>query len=166
MWFAEVKSEFKGTTAKKIAADFGISEPMLSHYLKISRFPDEVRSRLKDVRRVSVAVARQVVEAIDADGNAGLAKVLAALDGAPEEIDADTQVNLIIRATTKAERKASAPKPRSEHFVVGGRRCATLARSGKTSLIRFSTEVPHERVRELLVKFVEEENAKRGEQTL
>src|SRR3954464_6372090 len=122
MWFAEVKNEFKGTMAKKIAADFGISEPMLSHYLKISRFPDQVRSRLKDVRKVSVAVARQVVEAIDSDGDAGFAKVLAALDGAPEEIDADAQVNLIIRATTKTERKASAPKPRSEHFVIGGRR--------------------------------------------
>ena len=68
-WFAEVRDRLK-TSAKEIAAQFGVDPSTFSLYLRIARFPDEILERLEEPRRLAVIPARRVMEAIESDPTA------------------------------------------------------------------------------------------------
>lgn len=146
-WFADVKTRLN-VQAKDIATQFGLDPSTLSLYLRLARFPDEILSRLRDPRRLSVLRARRVMEALEDDPNV-LARILEALDhhardshdGMP---DADAQIDTLIAIIDGKSRKRTierAPVPERRHIVHRGRRVGTLTRNGGQWVFRFATSL-------------------------
>ena len=77
-WFSEVRDRLQ-TTAKEIAAQFGVDPSTFSLYLRLSRFPDEILDRLDEPQRLAVLPARRIMEAIEGDPTA-VQRILDALD--------------------------------------------------------------------------------------
>ena len=77
-WFSEVRDRLK-TTAKEIAAQFGVDPSTFSLYLRLARFPDEILERLDEPQRLAVLPARRIMEVIENDPGA-VQRILDALD--------------------------------------------------------------------------------------
>lgn len=156
-WFAEVRDRLK-TSAKEIAAQFGVDPSTFSLYLRIARFPDEILARLEEPRRLAVIPARRVMEAIESDP-AALQRILDALDAFQcsgrdgSSSDPTAQIDILIRAAEgKDTGRASsrAPVPDRRHIVHQGRRIGTLTRNGGQWIFRFATSVPEDEVHALV----------------
>jgi len=149
-WFSEVRDRLK-TSAKEIAAQFGVDPSTFSLYLRLARFPDEILDRLHEPQRLAVLPARRVMEVIETDPTA-VKRIHDALDGyersaedsgAPH--DPAAQIDVLIRA---AESRAGgstglrSPVPARRHIVHQGRRIGTLTRNGGQWVFRFATSIP------------------------
>jgi ParB family chromosome partitioning protein len=156
-WFAEVRDRLK-TSAKEIAAQFGVDPSTFSLYLRIARFPDEILERLEEPRRLAVIPARRIMEAIETDPTA-VSRILDALDthrqlashdgGSP---DPAAQIAVLFRAAEgKGTGRASprSPVPDRRHIVHQGRRIGTLTRNGGQWVFRFATSIPDDEVHAL-----------------
>lgn len=157
-WFAEVRDRLS-TSARHIAAQFGIDPSTLSLYLRLARFPDEILERLDEPQRLAVLPARRIMETIENDTGA-LDRMLRALDsqrqqsiatsGAPP--DPATQIEVLLRAAdgrggdTTGSRSAV---PDRRHIVHHGRRIGTLTRNGGQWVFRFATSIPDSEVQAL-----------------
>jgi ParB family chromosome partitioning protein len=155
-WFSEVRDRLQ-TTAKEIAAQFGVEPSTFSLYLRLARFPDEILDRLDEPQRLAVLPARRVMEAIEGDPTA-VQRILDALDQYKQSLD-DTgspsdpaqQIDILMRA---AEGRAGRSGPRSpvperRHIVHQGRRIGTLTRNGGQWVFRFATSIPDSEVQTL-----------------
>ena len=78
-WFSEVRDRLK-TSAKEIAAQFGVDPSTFSLYLRLARFPDEILDRLDEPQRLAVLPARRIMEVIETDPTS-VQRILDALDG-------------------------------------------------------------------------------------
>ena len=65
-WFSEVRDRLK-TSAKEIAAQFGVDPSTFSLYLRLARFPDEILDRLDEPQRLAVLPARRIMEVLEND---------------------------------------------------------------------------------------------------
>jgi ParB family transcriptional regulator, chromosome partitioning protein len=149
-WFSEVRDRLQ-TSAKEIAAQFGIDPSTLSLYLRLARFPDEILDRLEEPQRLAVLPARRVMEAIESDPNA-VQRILGALDTYRQSLtdtnsapDPAAQIDVLIRAAEG--RGGGRTGPRSpvadrRHIVHQGRRIGTLTRNGGQWVFRFATSIP------------------------
>jgi len=149
-WFAEVRDRLK-SSAKDIAAQFGVDPSTFSLYLRLARFPDEILDRLDEPKRLAVLPARRIMEVIERDP-AALNRILEALDGHRRSIvgaggtpDPAAQIDVLIRAAegriegTTGSRSAV---PDRRHIVHQGRRIGTLTRNGGQWVFRFATSIP------------------------
>ena len=111
-WFAEVRDRLK-STAKEIAAQFGVDPSTFSLYLRLARFPDEILERLDEPRRLAVLPARRIMEVIENEPGA-VQRILDALDDyrrsvteAGSPADPIAQIDVLVRA---AEGRAGGPR--------------------------------------------------------
>lgn len=156
-WFSDVRDRLK-TSAKEIAAQFGIDPSTFSLYLRIARFPDEILERLEEPRRLAVIPARRVMEAIEGDPSA-VRRILDALDTYRQSISRDrgspdpsAQIDILIRAAEGREPSRASPRspvPDRRHIVHRGRRIGTLTRNGGQWVFRFATSIPDDEVHAL-----------------
>jgi ParB family chromosome partitioning protein len=155
-WLAEVKARLD-LPSKDIAAQFGLDPSTLSLYLRLSRFPAEIMTRLREPRRLSVLRARRVMEAVEADPEA-ISRILHALDtqaaSTPDGSDPDAQVELLLRAAEgrggdRASPTSRAPVCERRHVVHRGRRIGTLTRNGGQWVFRFATTIEEDVVQAL-----------------
>jgi len=156
-WFAEVRDRLK-TSAKEIAAQFGVDPSTFSLYLRIARFPDEILERLEEPRRLAVIPARRVMEAIESDPTA-VERILDALDTYRESASRDggspdpaAQIDVLFRAAEGKETSRASPRlpvPDRRHIVHQGRRIGTLTRNGGQWVFRFATSIPDDEVHAL-----------------
>jgi ParB family transcriptional regulator, chromosome partitioning protein len=156
-WFAEVRDRLN-SSAKEIAAQFGVDPSTFSLYLRLARFPDEILDRLSEPQRLAVLPARRIMEVIENDQNA-VQRILDALDrhqrsviesGAPA--DPVVQIDVLLRAAEgRGEGRAGArsPVPCRRHIVHQGRRIGTLTRNGGQWVFRFATSIPDDEVHAL-----------------
>jgi ParB family chromosome partitioning protein len=153
-WFSEVRDRLK-TSAKEIAAQFGVDPSTFSLYLRLARFPVEILDRLDEPQRLAVLPARRIMEVIESDATA-VRRIVEALDAhqrsatdSGEPVDPATQIDVLIRT---AEGRAGArissrsPVPDRRHFVHQGRRIGTLTRNGGQWVFRFATSIPDSEV--------------------
>lgn len=157
-WFSEVRNRLK-TSAKEIAAQFGVDPSTFSLYLRLARFPDEILDRLDEPQRLAVLPARRVMEVIETDSEA-VQRIQDALDdykrsvaesGSPN--DPAAQINVLIQAAEG--RAGGSTGPRSavaerRHIVYKGRRIGTLTRNGGQWIFRFATSIPDAEVQALV----------------
>ena len=156
-WFSEVRDRLK-TSAKEIAAQFGVDPSTLSLYLRLARFPGEILERLDEPQRLAVLPARRIMEVIETDPSA-VRRIQDALDGyrrcaadAGSQNDPAAQIDVLIRA---AEGRAGgvtgprSPVPERRHIVHQGRRIGTLTRNGGQWVFRFATSIPDSEVQAL-----------------
>lgn len=156
-WFSEVRDRVK-TSAKEIAAHFGIDPSTLSLYLRLARFPDEILERLEAPQRLAVLPARRIMEVIETDPTA-VQRIQDALDaykqsaaGSGSPNDPAAQIDVLIRA---AEGRAGGyaghrnAVPERRHIVHQGRRIGTLTRNGGQWVFRFATSIPDTEVQAL-----------------
>ena len=156
-WFAEVRDRLK-TSAKEIAAQFGVDPSTFSLYLRIARFPDEILERLEEPRRLAVIPARRVMEAIESDPTA-VQRILDALDASRQAAARDSgssdpaaQIDILIRAAEGKDTGRASPRtpvPDRRHIVHQGRRIGTLTRNGGQWVFRFATSIPDHEVHAL-----------------
>jgi ParB family transcriptional regulator, chromosome partitioning protein len=156
-WFAEVRDRLK-TSAKEIAAQFGVDPSTFSLYLRIARFPDEILERLEEPRRLAVIPARRVMEAIESDPTA-VSRILDALDTYRQSASRDggssdpaAQIDVLFRAAEGKETGRASPRspvPDRRHIVHQGRRIGTLTRNGGQWVFRFATSIPDDEVHAL-----------------
>jgi ParB family chromosome partitioning protein len=149
-WFAEVRDRLK-SSAKEIAAQFGVDPSTFSLYLRLARFPNEILDRLDEPQRLAVLPARRIMEVIEDDPTA-VQRILDALDdhrrsvaGSGPPADPAAQIEVLLRAAEG--RGAGRPGPRSpvpdrRHIVHQGRRIGTLTRNGGQWVFRFATSIP------------------------
>ena len=153
-WFAEVRHRFK-SSAKEIAAQFGVDPSTFSLYLRLARFPDEILDRLDEPQRLAVLPARRIMEVIEVDPTA-VQRILDALDshrravaGSGFPSDPAAQIEVLLRT---AEGKGGggagprSPVPDRRHIVHQGRRIGTLTRNGGQWVFRFATSIPDDEV--------------------
>lgn len=156
-WFAQIKARLD-LPAKDVAAQFGLDPSTLSLYLRLSRFPEEIISRLLQPQRLSILRARRVMEAIEGDARA-LPRIIEAIDAHAQAAvlhaggpDPDEQVEIMLRAAEGrggGKTGARAPLPERRHVVHRGRRVGTLTRNGGQWVFRFATSVSEEVVQAL-----------------
>jgi ParB family chromosome partitioning protein len=156
-WFAEVRDWLK-SSAKDIAAQFGIDPSTFSLYLRLARFPDEILDCLDEPQRLAVLPARRVMEVIENDPTA-VKRILRALDSYRQQLttsgspmDPAAQIDVLIRAAEGrgGERADSrSPVPDRRHIVHQGRRIGTLTRNGGQWVFRFATWIPDSEVQAL-----------------
>lgn len=155
-WFSEVRDRLQ-TTAKEIAAQFGVDPSTFSLYLRLSRFPDEILDRLDEPQRLAVLPARRIMEVIENDPTA-VQRILDALDmyrqsladaGSPS--DPAGQIDTLMRVIEgRAGRSGPrSPVPERRHIVHQGRRIGTLTRNGGQWVFRFATSIPDKEVHTL-----------------
>jgi ParB family transcriptional regulator, chromosome partitioning protein len=153
-WFSEVRDQLK-TSAKEIAAQFGVDPSTFSLYLRLARFPDEILDRLSEPQRLAVLPARRIMEVLENDTTA-LQRILEALD-AHRQLLADTatpvdpaaQLDVLIRAAEGRGAGRAGPRspvPDRRHIVYQGRRIGTLTRNGGQWIFRFATSIPDSEV--------------------
>jgi ParB family chromosome partitioning protein len=153
-WFAEVRDRLK-SSAKEIAAQFGVDPSTFSLYLRLARFPDEILDRLDEPQRLAVLPARRIMEVIEVDPTA-VQRILDALDshrravaGSGFPSDPAAQIEVLLRT---AEGKGGggagprSPVPDRRHIVHQGRRIGTLTRNGGQWVFRFATSIPDDEV--------------------
>jgi ParB family chromosome partitioning protein len=150
-WFADVRDRLQ-SSAKDIAAQFGVDPSTFSLYLRLSRFPDEILDRLEEPQRLAVLPARRVMEAIENDPGA-LPRILAALDAHRPSLGDPTyaadQIDVLVRAAEGRDPRPAAartPVPERRHIVHQGRRIGTLTRNGGQWIFRFATSIPDHEV--------------------
>jgi ParB family chromosome partitioning protein len=155
-WFSEVRDRLQ-TTAKEIAAQFGVDPSTFSLYLRLSRFPDEILDRLDEPQRLAVLPARRIMEAIEGDPTA-VQRILDALDTYKQSLaDAGSpsnpaeQIDILIRVAEGRVGRTGprAPVPERRHIVHQGRRIGTLTRNGGQWVFRFATSIPDSEVHTL-----------------
>jgi ParB family chromosome partitioning protein len=156
-WFSEVRDRLK-TSAKEIAAQFGVDPSTFSLYLRLARFPDEILDRLDEPQRLAVLPARRVMEAIEADPNT-IPRIHDALDGYKRTAmesgspnDPAAQIDVLIRAAEGRAGGSTGPRspvPERRHIVHQGRRIGTLTRNGGQWVFRFATSIPDSEVQAL-----------------
>jgi ParB family chromosome partitioning protein len=152
-----VKDRLK-SSAKEIAAQFGIDPSTFSLYLRLARFPDEILDRLDEPRRLAVLPARRIMEVIETDP-AAVQRIQDALDGhrrsaadAGSPNDPAAQIDVLIRAAEGRAGGATGPRspvPERRHIVHQGRRIGTLTRNGGQWVFRFATSIPDTEVQAL-----------------
>jgi ParB family transcriptional regulator, chromosome partitioning protein len=157
-WFAEVRDRLK-STAKEIAAQFGVDPSTFSLYLRLARFPDEILERLDEPRRLAVLPARRIMEVIEKEPGA-VRRILDALDDygrsviqAGSPVDPTAQIDVLFRAAEgrlEGTSGARMPVPDRRHIVHQGRRIGTLTRNGGQWVFRFATSIPDSEVRALV----------------
>ena len=157
-WFAEVRDRLK-STAKEIAAQFGVDPSTFSLYLRLARFPDEILERLDEPRRLAVLPARRIMEVIEKEPGA-VRRILDALDDygrsviqAGSSVDPTAQIDVLFRAAEgrlEGTSGARIPVPDRRHIVHQGRRIGTLTRNGGQWVFRFATSIPDSEVRALV----------------
>lgn len=157
LWFAEVRDRLK-TSAKEIAAQFGVDPSTLSLYLRLARFPGEILERLDEPQRLAVLPARRIMEVIETDLSA-VQRIQDALDGyrryaadAGSPNDPAAQIDVLIRAAEGRAGGAAGPRspvPERRHIVHQGRRIGTLTRNGGQWVFRFATSIPDSEVQAL-----------------
>jgi ParB family transcriptional regulator, chromosome partitioning protein len=156
-WFAEVRDRLK-STAKEIAAQFGVDPSTFSLYLRLARFPDEILERLDEPQRLAVLPARRIMEVIENEPVA-VQRILDALDDyrrsvteAGSPADPIAQIDVLVRAAEGRAGRASgvrSPVPDRRHIVHQGRRIGTLTRNGGQWVFRFATSIPDTEVQAL-----------------
>jgi ParB family chromosome partitioning protein len=157
-WFSEVRDRLR-TSAKDIAAQFGVDPSTFSLYLRLARFPVEILDRLKDPKRLAVLPARRIMEAIEADPGT-VRRILEALDTydgrmieAGAGLDPAAQIEVLIRSAEGRGGDRSGgtrfPVPERRHIVHQGRRIGTLTRNGGQWVFRFATSIPDSEVQVL-----------------
>jgi ParB family chromosome partitioning protein len=156
-WFSEVRDRLK-TSAKEIAAQFGVDPSTFSLYLRLARFPDEILDRLDEPQRLAVLPARRVMEAIETDPTA-VQRIQDALDGYKRSTvasgspnDPAAQIDILIRAAEGRAGGSTGPRspvPERRHIVHQGRRIGTLTRNGGQWVFRFATSIPDSEVHAL-----------------
>ena len=118
-WFAEVRDRLK-STAKEIAAQFGVDPSTFSLYLRLARFPDEILERLDEPQRLAVLPARRIMEVIENEPGA-VQRILDALDDyrrsvteAGSPADPTAQIDVLVRAAEgRAGRALGGPLARA-----------------------------------------------------
>jgi ParB family chromosome partitioning protein len=152
-WFSAVRDRLK-TSAKEIAAQFGVDPSTFSLYLRLARFPDEILDRLDEPQRLAVLPARRVMEVIETDPTA-VQRIQNALDGYKRSVPNDpaAQIDVLIRAAEGRAGGSTAPRsPVADrrHIVHQGRRIGTLTRNGGQWVFRFATSIPDSEVQALV----------------
>lgn len=153
-WFSEVRDQLR-TSAKDIAAQFGVDPSTFSLYLRLARFPDEILDRLKEPQRLAVLPARRIMEAIEADPGT-VQRILDALDAhartvteAGADNDPAAQIEVLIRSAEGRVGDRGGPRSpvrERRHIVHQGRRIGTLTRNGGQWVFRFATSIPDSEV--------------------
>ncbi|MCQ4159252.1 ParB/RepB/Spo0J family partition protein [Roseomonas sp. GC11] len=144
-WFAEVRARLQGA-GRDIAAQFGIDPSTFSLYLRLARFPSEIIERLEDPRRLSMLRARRVMEAVEAN-EAILPRILEALEQQGRGVEAEEQINLLLRVAEGREMRSpagAAPPVERRHIVHEGQKLGTLTRNGGQWVFRFATSLSDE----------------------
>jgi ParB family chromosome partitioning protein len=158
-WFAEVRDRLK-STAKEIAAQFGVDPSTFSLYLRLARFPEEILNRLDEPQRLAVLPARRIMEVIESDATA-VQRIVGTLDAYQQAVsrtdaarDPAAQIDLLIRAAEgrngAGEAGSRSPVPDRRHIVHQGRRIGTLTRNGGQWVFRFATSIPEKEVHVLV----------------
>jgi ParB family chromosome partitioning protein len=157
-WFAEVRDHLQ-SSAKDIAAQFGVDPSTFSLYLRLARFPDEILEHLDEPQRLAVLPARRIMEVIDNDSTA-IHRILEALDGYRQSItdagspaDPAAQIEVLIRAAEGrggGRAGTRSPVPDRRHIVHQGRRIGMLTRNGGQWVFRFATSIPDNEVQALV----------------
>jgi ParB family chromosome partitioning protein len=155
-WFSQVRERLQ-TTAKEIAAQFGVEPSTFSLYLRLSRFPDEILERLDEPQRLAVLPARRIMEAIEGDSTT-VQRILDALDIYRQSLadsesprDPAGQIDVLMRAAEGRVGRTGtrSPVPERRHIVNQGRRIGTLTRNGGQWVFRFATSIPDSEVHTL-----------------
>lgn len=149
LWLGEVSNRH-GFSTTVLAERFGLSQPSVVEYLKMSRLPEQLIAALADPRDLTIAEARKVHAALKDSGKARIEEMVRAISSSSAS-DTAGQIRAALAAVADPTPK-NATKPVSRKIKdARGNQIASLKSLGNKRSLEF-----HKSLEEGAVKFIGE----------